>query len=118
MTGNQIPPGNGSWHPKGFMILTPSHIEVTVGEEFASSVTVWPAGPQHIVSASAPAGSDLRVEVKGHKVTVTGRLGRAGEKHAVQVTVRTGPDIARDTLTIEAADVHRPAAGSAPSATC
>ncbi|MGW2515927.1 hypothetical protein ACWC09_02625 [Streptomyces sp. NPDC001617] len=118
MTGNQIRPGNGSWHLKGFMILTPSHLEVTVGEEFTSSVTVWPAGPQHIVNASAPAGSDLQVEVKGHKVTVTGRLGRAGEKHAVQVTVRDGTDIAHDTLTIEAADVHRPATGPAHSATC
>jgi len=118
MTGNQIPPGNGYWHLKGFMILTPSQIEVTVGEEFTSSVTVWPAGPRHVVSASAAAGAPVQVHVDGHKVTVTGLLGRAGEQLAVHVTVRDGTDIAHDTLTIEATDTHRPAATSSRSATC
>jgi len=87
------------------MILTPSQIEVMAGEEFTSSVTVWPAGPRHSVSASAPAGSGLQVEVTGHKVTVTGRLGCVGEKHSVLVTVRDGTDVAHDTLSVEAAEV-------------
>ncbi|WP_234539524.1 hypothetical protein [Streptomyces shenzhenensis] len=106
MTVNQIPPGNGSWHLKGFMILTPSQVKVAAGEEFTSCVAVWPAGPRHVVSASAPAGSDLQVKVKGHRVTVTGRLERAGEQYTVHVTVRDGTDIAHDTLTIEASDMH------------
>ncbi|MER5447346.1 hypothetical protein ABT052_17385 [Streptomyces sp. NPDC002766] len=108
MTGNHTSPGTGSWHLKGFMILTPSQIEVTAGEEFTSSVSVWPAGPRHVVSASTSAGSDLRVTVEGHKVTVTGRLGRTGEKHTVQVSMSDGADVAHDTLTIEATDLHRP----------
>ncbi|MGY6022593.1 hypothetical protein [Streptomyces spinosirectus] len=108
MTGNQIPPGNGTRRLKDFMILTPARIEVAAGEAFTSCVTVWPAGPRHVVSASAAAGSPVRVEVNGHKVTVTGRLGRAGELLIVHVTVRDHTDVAHDTLTIEATDAHRP----------
>ena len=89
------------------MILTPSQIEVTAGEEFTSSVTVWPAGPRHTVSASAPAGSELRVEVHGHKLRVTGRIGCVGERHAVLVTLRNGTDTAHDTLIVEALEVPR-----------
>lgn len=91
------------------MILTPAQIEVRPGEEFTSCVTVWPAGPRHSVSASAPTGSDLQVEVTGHKVTVTGRLSNPGERHTIPVTVRDGTDIAHDTLTIEATEAPRPA---------
>lgn len=87
------------------MILTPSEIEVTAGTEFTSSVTVWPAGPRHVVSASAPAGSNLNVEVNGHTVTVTGRLGRTGERHAVTVTMSDGTDAAHDTLTVVAPEL-------------
>jgi hypothetical protein len=108
MTGNETPSVSGSWHLKGFMILTPAQIEVTPGEEFTSSVTVWPAGPRHSVSASAPTGSGLRVEVTGHKVTITGCLGRLGERHTVPVTVQDGTDIAHDTLTIEATEAPTP----------
>jgi len=104
MTGNQASTDKGSLHPKGFMILTPSQIEVAADEEFSSSVTVWPAGPRHSVSASAPAASGLRVTVTGHKVTVTGCLGRVGERHSVLVTVRDGTDIAHDTLTVAATE--------------
>ncbi|MFJ9535857.1 hypothetical protein ACIRPX_01165 [Streptomyces sp. NPDC101225] len=106
MTSHRIPPGSGSRHLKDFMILTPARIEVAAGEAFSSCVTVWPAGPRHVVSASAAAGAPVRVEVNGHKVTVAGRLGRAGEQLVVHVTVRDRTDIAHDTLTIEA--VHAP----------
>lgn len=104
MTGNQARPGAGSRTPSGYMILTPAQIEVTAGEDFSSSVTVWPAGPRHSVSASVPDGSGLRVEVAGHKVIVTGCLDCAGEQHDVVVTtVRDGAEVAHDVLTIEAA---------------
>ncbi|MGI5454805.1 hypothetical protein ACQEWB_16830 [Streptomyces sp. CA-249302] len=116
MTSNRTPPGNGSWHPRGFMILTPARIEVAAGEEFASSVTVWPAGPRHVVSASAAAEAPVQVVVNGHKVTVTGRLGHAGEQLTVHVTVRDGADVAHDTLTIAAVDMHRQEATSTRSA--
>jgi hypothetical protein len=108
MTSNQIPPDYGSFHPKDFVILTPSQIEVPAGEEFTSSVTVWPAGLRHVVTAFPPDGSNLQVKVSGHKVTVTGRLGCVGEKHSVQVTVRDGAEVAHDTLTVEATETPSP----------
>lgn len=108
MTANQIPQSsNGPRHLKDFMILIPARIEVAAGEAFRSCVTVWPAGPRHVVSASASAGAPVRVEVNGHKVTVTGRLGRAGEQLIVHVTVRDHTDVAHDTLTIEATAARR-----------
>jgi len=63
---------------------------------------VWPAGPRHTVSATAPTASALLVRVDGHKVTVSGRLDHPGETHTVVVTVRCATDVAHDTLTVEA----------------
>ncbi|MCI3269669.1 hypothetical protein [Streptomyces cylindrosporus] len=101
------------------MILTPARIEVTAGEQFTSSVTVWPAGPRHVVNASAAAGSPVQVEVNGHKVTITGRLGHAGEQLAVHVTVRDDTtETAHDTLLIEATPTDRRATPPAHSPTC
>ncbi|RRR87665.1 hypothetical protein [Streptomyces sp. RP5T] len=102
MTGNQARTGTGSRHPEDFMILTPAHIAVPAGEEFSASVTVWPAGPRHQVSATPSPGADLRIEVRGHKVTVTGRLAHARDRHTVLITLRDDTDTAHDTLTIEA----------------
>ncbi|MFI1567954.1 hypothetical protein ACH4ZX_33885 [Streptomyces sp. NPDC020490] len=110
MTGNHASPGIGSRRPEGFMILTPSQLDVTAGEDFTATATVWPAGPRHTVTASAPDESGLRVRVTGHKVTVTGRVPAPGESLAVQVTVRDGTDVAHDTLTVNSARTPHPGA--------